>query len=56
MSGDIHTEGAHFKVMCKRCEKVFEVIRNFGGGIRSVDGKTNPMVCPTCGSRQLEVY
>ena len=57
---DIHREGTTFKVICKRCSKVFNVIRNWGGGIRRDnlncnDSRCNPAICD-CGSRQLEVY
>ena len=52
----IHTEGAHFDVICKRCESKFEVIRNWGGGIRrSTHDRSNPAKC-SCGSINLEVY
>jgi hypothetical protein len=53
---DINSEGARFTVICKRCKKTFEVIRNFGGGIRC-EGihKSNPAIC-SCGSRKLELY
>ena len=51
---EIHVEGARFEVICKRCGAKFWVIRNFGGGIRRLDGE-NPALC-YCGSRQLEVY
>lgn len=56
----IHDEGARFTVICKRCNKKFEVIRNWGGGIRRADlpfndPRCNPAIC-NCGSRQLEVY
>jgi NAD-dependent SIR2 family protein deacetylase len=54
-SGDIHTTGAVFTVICKRCKEKFEVIRNWGGGIRRQDNGENPAVCK-CGSRQLEVF
>ncbi len=57
---DIHSEGAHFRVACKRCDKDFEVVRNWGGGIRreyqgSGRPGSNPAICD-CGSRQLEIY
>lgn len=56
MSTDINSEGAQFKVICKRCKKVFTVIRNWGGGIRLASNeKVNPAICP-CGSRSLEVF
>lgn len=55
---DIHSEGAQFTVICKRCETKHNVIRNWGGGIR-IDhpsrNRSNPAQC-SCGSRQLEVY
>jgi len=56
----IHDTGAHFDVICKRCDKRFQVVRNFGGGIRRDDKPTNsglhnPAICD-CGSRQMEVY
>lgn len=52
----IHSEGAQFKVICKRCESTFTVTRNFGGGVRRTDGhKSNPAIC-SCGSRNLEIY
>ena len=52
----IHVYGAHFDVICKRCSKKFEVVRNFGGGIRR-EGRnaSNPAKCD-CGSINLEVY
>lgn len=53
---NIHTTGAVFTVVCKRCKKEFKVIRNWGGGIRRQDNEnSNPAIC-SCGSRQLEVY
>lgn len=54
---DTDREGAHFKVICKRCNKTFEVIRNWGGGVRREDSwnKSNPAKCD-CGSRKLEIY
>jgi len=57
---DIHSEGATFTVICKRCGKTYTVIRNWGGGIRRQDklyGQHggNPAICD-CGSRQLELY
>jgi hypothetical protein len=58
---DIYTEGATFEVICKRCSKKFEVIRNWGGGIRRDRGSfgqplgSNPAIC-NCGSRQLEIF
>ena len=52
----IHDTGAVFKVICKRCKDKFDVIRNWGGGIRRADGnQQNPALCK-CGSRQLEVF
>ena len=56
----IYDTDAHFTVVCKRCNKKIEVIRNFGGGIRRQDKPcnhphSNPAICD-CGSRQLEVY
>ena len=55
---DIHSEGAEFEVVCKRCGKKYNVIRNWGGGIR-IDypnwARSNPAQC-TCGSRQLELW
>lgn len=53
---DINSEGARFDVICKRCEKTFEVVRNFGGGIRREYGvyASNPAKC-NCGSRKLEL-
>ena len=48
--------GEHFEVICKRCNKRFWVIRNWGGGIRRQDKqKINPAKCD-CGSRVLEVF
>lgn len=58
MNGDINREGAHFDVLCKRCGKKFEVIRNWGGGIRRdypSHLRSNPAKCE-CGSRQLELF
>lgn len=57
---DIYREGAKFDVVCKRCGKRFEVVRNWGGGIRreyrgQFDPGSNPAKC-ICGSRQLEIY
>ena len=53
---NIHDTGAAFKVICKRCNHTFYVIRNWGGGIRRQDNEnSNPAKC-NCGSRQLEVY
>ena len=57
---DINREGARFTVICKRCQKKYEVIRNWGGGIRRADlreghAKYNPAICD-CGSRQLELF
>ena len=57
---DINREGAQFTVICKRCEKKFEVRRNWGGGIRREyqggwQRGSNPAICD-CGSRQLELY
>jgi len=56
---DIYREGARFDVICKRCKRRFEVVRNWGGGIRreyAVGHQgSNPALC-ICGSRQLEVY
>jgi hypothetical protein len=59
-NGDIYSTGAIFTVICKRCGKTFEVVRNFGGGIRrEYEGGwqrgSNPAECD-CGSRQLELY
>ncbi len=55
---DIYCEGDKFKVICMRCKIVFEVIRNFGGGVRREgvsEDKQNPAICD-CGSRKLEVF
>lgn len=57
---DIYREGARFIVICKRCERKYEVVRNWGGGIHRADlnvnhAKHNPAICD-CGSRQLEVF
>lgn len=57
---DINREGARFTVICKRCDKKFEVVRNWGGGIRREyqggwQTGSNPAKCD-CGSRQLELY
>jgi len=56
---NINETGARFTVLCKRCQTTFEVIRNFGGGIRregsSPYHESNPAQC-SCGSRQLELY
>lgn len=56
----IYDADAKFKVICKRCGKIYEVTRNWGGGIRrndvwGNDSRCNPAICD-CGSRQLEVY
>lgn len=56
----IYDTDASFDVICKRCDKQFQVTRNFGGGLRRDDklpqtGLNNPALCD-CGSRQLEVY
>jgi DNA-directed RNA polymerase subunit RPC12/RpoP len=49
--------GAQFTVVCKRCERAFDVIRNFGGGIRNHSNQNiNPAKCPSCGSMSLELY
>lgn len=57
ISGDIHREGARFKVICQRCGHIFEVIRNWGGGVRlAKDERVNPAHCPKCESKLLEVY
>jgi len=57
---DINREGAKFDVVCKRCDKRFEVVRNWGGGIRreyknGFQAGSNPAKC-SCGSIQLEPY
>lgn len=57
---NINDTGASFDVICKRCDRQFNVIRNFGGGIRRPDrmpnsGLHNPAICD-CGSRKLEIY
>ncbi len=57
---DINLTGAKFTVICKRCGKKFEVVRNWGGGIRrddvsNNDDRHNPAKCD-CGSRKLELY
>ena len=56
---NINHEGARFIVICKRCKRKFEVIRNWGGGIRressGVHPDGNPAICH-CGSRQLELF
>jgi DNA-directed RNA polymerase subunit RPC12/RpoP len=53
----IHDEGARFEVICKRCKKVFVVIRNWGGGLRNAnDENKNPAECPECGSMKLDLY
>lgn len=57
---DIHREGATFQVICKRCNKKFTVIRNWGGGIRRANlncghSHCNPAICD-CGSIRLEIY
>lgn len=49
--------GTQFTVVCKRCDRAFDVIRNFGGGIRLMkDERVNPAKCPSCGSMALELY
>ena len=49
-------EGQRFKVKCLRCNNVFEVIRNWGGGIRRADNENiNPARCK-CGAYKLEIY
>ena len=56
MADSIYDTAAEFEVKCKRCGKVFVVIRNAGGGIRRSDNeRSNPATC-SCGSMQLEVY
>jgi hypothetical protein len=57
---DIYREGAKFTVICKRCGKKFEVVRNGGGGIRRErpgewQQGSNPAKCD-CGSLNLELY
>ena len=57
---DINSEGARFDVICKRCQKKFEVVRNWGGGIHrpdvsNNDDRHNPAKCD-CGSRALELF
>ena len=56
--GNIYREGAEFTVICKRCDKKHQVVRNWGGGMR-IDhpsrNRSNPAKC-SCGSMQLEVY
>jgi len=54
---DIHRDGARFTVICKRCQKKFEVVRNWGGGIRREYGvyASNPAKC-NCGSMSLELF
>lgn len=53
---DIQVSGTRFMVICKRCGEKFEVIRNWGGGIRRADNENiNPATCK-CGSRQLELF
>lgn len=57
---DTNKEFAHFTVLCKRCNKKFGVIRNWGGGIRRQNlhfghPRCNPAICD-CGSRSLEIY
>ena len=53
---NIHRTNAVFKVICKRCKSKFNVIRNWGGGIRRQDNEnSNPAIC-ICGSRKLEIY
>jgi hypothetical protein len=49
--------GACFDVVCKRCNSRFNVIRNWGGGLRREDSAyaSNPARCQ-CGSYQLEIY
>jgi DNA-directed RNA polymerase subunit RPC12/RpoP len=57
VSGDIYIAGARFMVICTRCGHKFEVIRNWGGGIRIASNENvNPAKCPKCDSRLLEVY
>ncbi len=55
----IHETGARFDVLCKRCGQKFEVIRNWGGGIRREGPQfgtvANPAEC-TCGSKALELF
>lgn len=49
--------GECFKVICKRCSRVFSVIKNsYDSGIRRADNQgINPARCH-CGSLQLELY
>lgn len=53
----IHTEGAQFDVICKRCNTKMNVTRNWGGGIRQTNRPfANPAICKNCESRQLEIF
>ncbi len=49
-------EGDRFSVICKRCNRKFDVKKNWGGGIRNAQNeRVNPAQC-SCGSYQLEVF
>ena len=49
--------GERVTVICTRCKHKFEVIVNWGGGIRlASDERVNPARCPHCGSMKLEVW
>lgn len=56
-NGNLMSTGARFTVVCKRCKNEFDVIRNFGGGVR-LAGKEqiNPAKCPSCNSMSFELY
>ena len=52
----IYDIGCRFDVICIRCNLIFTVIRNWGGGLRRADNQNiNPAKCK-CGSRKLEVF
>ena len=56
LNKNIYETGVRFDVVCLRCKKIFTVIRNWGGGIRTANEKYNPAKCISCGSLKLEVY
>lgn len=57
ISGDIYLSGTRFTVICKRCGHKYDVIRNWGGGVRLASNENiNPAKCPSCGSIVYEVY
>jgi len=55
-ASSIRETGAQFEVICKRCKKRFDVIRNWGGGVRRADNQNINPACCNCGSMQLELF